>query len=107
MNPKTLSVVKIAAAVIIGMCVVILLGANKIASSLMLTVTVVVILLPPSKSEWLQWCRLGFMCAAFAFVLWNISTTEYPARFYNTGVKFFDQVLYIFDMFLKTFSGRG
>lgn len=105
MNPKTTSVLKIVAAVIIGMCVVVLLGANKIASSIVLTITAVVTLLPTSKSEWLQWCRLAFMCCAMAFVLWNISTTELPPQFSQTGVKFFDQVLYIFDVFLKNIFG--
>lgn len=107
MNQKNVSIIKIATAVVISMCGVILLGANKIASGIVLAVTVVVILLPTSKSEWLQWCRLAFMVVAVAFVLWNISTTKLPPRFLHTGVKFFDQVLYIFDMFLKTVFGTG
>lgn len=100
MSPKVVSVLKIAAAVLIGMCVVILLSANKITSSIVLTLTAVVILLP-SKSELLKWCRIAFVLAALIFVLRNISTTEYLTNCYNTGVRFFDQVLYLFDQFLQ------
>ncbi len=105
MSPKLVTTLKVAAVVLIGACVAILLAANKIASSIVLTITAVVILLPTSKSQWAQWCRLAFMVAAFAFIMWNISTTEYPARYHNTGFKFFDQLQYIFDMFLENAFG--
>lgn len=106
MNPKVIFVLKVAAAILIGMCVVILLSVNKITSSIVLTVTVIVIFLPIGKSKPLKWGRVAFVLVVFALVLWNISTTDYPANYYNTGFKFFDQVLHIFDGFLKNVFGK-
>lgn len=101
MNPKILFALKIAAVVLIGMCVVVLLGANKIASSIVLIVTAIVILLPLGKYEWLKWYRVAFVVVAFTFVLWNISTTEYPGKRYKNDIKFFNKVLFIYDSFFK------
>lgn len=105
MNPSIVYWLKVAGVVLIGICVIVLLGANKITSSIVLTATAIIILLPIGARKWLTWCRVAFVLAAFAFVLWNISTTEYPPMYYHTGFKFFDQLLYIFDVFLETVFG--
>ncbi len=107
MNPKIVHALKIAAVILIGLVVVIFLGANKIASSIVLTVTAIVILLPIGESKWLKWGRLAFVLVALAFVLRNVSTTEYLTNCYNTGFRFFDQVLHIFDRFLQTTFGTS
>jgi hypothetical protein len=101
MNPKIITALKVALVAVIGMCIVILLSVNKISSSIVLTITAIVVLLPIGKSTWLKWGRVAFVLIAFALVLLNISTTDYPMGYYNTGFKFFDQVLHIFDGFLK------
>lgn len=66
-------------------------------------------MLPIGKSKLLKWGRLVFVLVMFALVLWNISTTEYTVfgykDCYDTGFKFFDQILYIFDGFLKNVFG--
>jgi cell division protein FtsW (lipid II flippase) len=100
MNPRITFALRIALAVLIVMLVVILLSVNKISSSIVLIITFVVVLLP-LKSQWAKWCRVAFVLVVFALVAWNISTTEYPVGYYNTGFKFFDQVLHIFDGFLQ------
>ncbi|MFZ5919672.1 MAG: hypothetical protein ACOYY3_01310 [Chloroflexota bacterium] len=109
MNTKVIFSLKVAAVVFIGMCVVILLSVNKIASSILLTLTAIIIMLPIGKSKLLKWGRLVFILVMFALVLWNISTTEYQVvgykDCYDSGVKFFDQVHYIFDGFLKNVFG--
>lgn len=107
MHPKIIIALKIAATMLIGMSVVILLSSNKIASSIVLMVTAVIILLPAGKNKWLKWGRVAFLLAAIVFVLWNISTTEYRASCYDTGIKFFDQVLRIFDGFLQNVFNRS
>ena len=104
MNPKIALALKAALVVFIGMCIVILSSVNKITSSILLTITVVIILLP-IKLEWLRWCRAALVLIVFALVIWNISTTDYPRDYYNTGFKFFDQVLHIFDGFLRNVFG--
>lgn len=101
MNPKIITALKIALVTLIAMCVVILLSVNKYSSSVVLTITAIIILLPIGKSPWLKWGRVAFVLIAFVLVLLNISTTDYPMNYYNTGFKFFDQVLHIFDGFLK------
>jgi hypothetical protein len=109
MNAKVIFSLKVAAVVFIGMCVVILLSVNKITSSIVLTLTTIIIMLPIGKSKLLKWGRLVFVLVMFALILWNISTTEYKVvgykDCYDTGFKFFDQILYIFDGFLKTVFG--
>lgn len=105
-NPKIISAVKIVGVGLIAVLVIILLPANKIASSIALTVAAITILLPiDRKPAWLKWARIAFVLALFAFVLHNISTTEYSIKYYHTGVKFFDQILYIFDQFLYNVFG--
>jgi cell division protein FtsW (lipid II flippase) len=86
MNPRITFALRIALAVLIGMLVVILLSVNKISSSIVLIITFVVVLLP-LKSQWAKWCRVAFVLVVFALVAWNISTTEYPVGYYNTGFK--------------------
>lgn len=105
MNKKIIFALKVAAVVLIAMCVVILLSVNKISASIVLIVTAIIILLPINRSKPLKWGRVAFVLVAFALVIWNISTVEYPANYYNTGFKFFDQVLHIFDGFLKNVFG--
>ncbi len=61
-------------------------------------------MLPIGKSKLLKWVRVAFVLVMFALVLWNISTTDYQDC-YDTGFKFFDQVLHIFDGFLKNVFG--
>jgi hypothetical protein len=104
MNTKVIFSLKVASAVFIGMCVVILLSVNKITSSIVLTITAIIIMLPIGKSKLLKWIRVAFVLVMFALVLWNISTTDYR-HCYDTGFKFFDQVLHIFDGFLKNVFG--
>ena len=104
MNTKVCFSLKIALTVFIGLCVVILLSVNKITSSIVLTLTAIVIMLPIGKAEQFKWFRVAFVLVMFALVLWNISTTDYRDC-YNTGFKFFDQVLHIFDGFLKNIFG--
>lgn len=101
MNPKIATALKVALVTFIVMCVIILSSVNKVTSSIVLTITAIIILLPIGKSQWLKWCRIAFVLIVFALVVWNISTTDYPADYYNTGFKFFDQVLHIFDGFLQ------
>lgn len=109
MNTKVIFSLKVAAVVIIGMCVVILLSVNKIASSILLTLIAIMIMLPTGKSKLLKWGRLALILVMFALVLWNISTTEYKVfgykDCYDTGIKFFDQIHYIFDGFLNNLFG--
>jgi hypothetical protein len=97
---------KIAAATLIGMCVVILLSVNKFSASVVLTVTAVVIVLPKTRSRALTWGRIAFVVVAFALVAWNISTTEYMDC-YATESRFLDQLQHIFDGFLKNVFGVG
>jgi hypothetical protein len=104
MNTKVSFSLKIALTILIGMCVVILLSVNKITSSIVLTLTAIIILLPINKAKQLKWVRVAFVLVMFALVLWNISTTDYKDC-YDTGFKFFDQVLHIFDGFLKNVFG--
>lgn len=101
MDPKIVSALKIAGVALIAMCVIILLAVNKYSASIVLIITAVVILLPIGDRKWLKWGRVAFVVVAIALVLMNISTTDYPANYYNTGFKFFDQVLHLFDGFLK------
>lgn len=107
MNAKALIALKAAAAVLIGMCVVILLSVNKYGASVVLTVTAIVILLPTGKSKWLKWGRVAFLMLAFAFVLRNISTTDLPKQHIETGFWFFDKAAHLFNGFLKNIFGVG
>src|SRR5688572_16500698 len=94
-NPKIISALKIIAVVVIGIAVLILLPANKIASSIVLTAMAIIILLPIDNPKW-RWARIALILAMLLFVLHNISTTEYSIKYYHTGFKFLDQILYIF-----------
>jgi hypothetical protein len=66
-------------------------------------------MLPIGKSKLLKWGRLALVLVMLALVLWNISTTEYTVfgykDCYDTGIKFLDQILYIFDGFLENLFG--
>ncbi len=107
MNIKTLITLKVAAAVLIAMCVVILFSVNKYGASIVLTVTTIVILLPTGKYKWLKWGRIAFMLLAFAFVIRNISTTDLPKEHIQTGFWFFDKAVHLFNGFLKIVFGIG
>jgi len=104
MNTKVNFSLKAASVVFIGMCVVILLSVNKISASIVLTLTAIIIMRPIGKSKLSKWVRIAFVLIMFSLVLWNISTTDYQDC-YDTGFKFFDQVLHIFDGFLKNVFG--
>lgn len=104
MNMKVTLSLRVASAAFIGMCVMILLSVNKMASSVVLTLTAIAIMLPIRNSGPIKWLRIVFVLVAFAFVLWNVSTTDYQDC-YDTGFKFLDQVLHIFDGFLKNVFG--
>jgi chromate transport protein ChrA len=105
MNPKILMALKIVAAVLIIMLVVILLSANKITSSIALTIMAIVILLPFNNKR-LKLGRIIFVAVVSALVIWNISTTDLPRNHYETGFRFFDQVIHIFQKFMETVFGR-
>lgn len=100
MNPKLTFAFKVVAAVFIVALVAILLSANKIVSSAVLILTAVLLFLPIESAS-LKRGRVIFTAVIFIMVIWNISTTDYPRDYYNTGVKFFDQSLHIFDAFLQ------
>lgn len=104
MNPKTLFRLKIAAVVLIGICVFILLSVNKISSSIVLTASAILIMRPIGDSKRQKWGRIALLSILFAMVLWNISTTDYRDC-YATEWKFFDQLLHLFDGFLKNIFG--
>lgn len=104
MNERFILTTKIVATILAGLCMVILLSVNKITSSIVLTVAAIILWLPIKDSKPLHWGRFILLAVMFAMVLWNISTTEY-IDCYGTGVKFFDQVLHIFDGFLNNVFG--
>lgn len=108
MNTKTsLIALKVVATLLIGICLVILFSVNKYGASIVLTVTAVAIWLPIVKSRGLKWGRIAFIVLAFAFVIWNISTTELPKGHIETGLWFFDKVVHLFNGFLKNVFGIG
>jgi hypothetical protein len=108
MNTKAILIaLKVVASLLIGMCLVILFSVNKYGASIVLTVTAIVIWLPVGKSKGFKWGRIAFFVLAFAFVIWNISTTELPKEHIETGFWFFDKVAHLFNGFLKNVFGIG
>ncbi|OQB25613.1 MAG: hypothetical protein BWY11_00277 [Firmicutes bacterium ADurb.Bin182] len=107
MKAKALIALKAAAAILIGLCVVIFFSVNKYGASIVLTAAAIVILLPAGKSKRLKWGRIAFLVLAFAFVLWNISTTDLPKEHTETGFWYFDKVAHVFNGFLKNVFGIG
>ena len=107
MNLKFVLALKVVAAVLIGICVVILLSVNKITSSIVLIAIVIVIFLPIGKSKALKWARVAFVLVSFVLILWNISTTELPKEHIQTGCWFFDKVIHLFNGLLKNVFGIG
>jgi hypothetical protein len=98
-----------------GLCGVILLGGGKVQSGTLLIVMTFLMAMPGRQHRLPLWLRVGLICAVFGVVAWNISTTELPAPmngmgmacgyetadFYSpTGIKFLDQVMYIFSGFV-------
>jgi hypothetical protein len=104
MNPRVIVGLRIAATVLIGSCLIILLSVNKISASIVLTLAAIILWLPIKDTKPLQWGRVALLVVLFTMVLWNISTTEYRDC-YGTDVKFFDQVQHIFDGFLNNVFG--
>lgn len=101
--------------VVTGLCGVALLGGGKVMSGTLLIATAFIMVRPIRQLKLPRWARIGLLCAVFAVVAWNISTTELPdpsnsmvtacgnevADTYTpTGLKFLDQVTYIFSSFL-------
>jgi cell division protein FtsW (lipid II flippase) len=107
MNAKARIALKIAAVVLIAMCVAVLFSVNKYGGSIVLTAAAIVILLPSGKSKWLKWGRIAFLVLAFTFIIWNISTTELPKGHIETGFWFFDKVVHLLNGFLKVVFGIG
>jgi hypothetical protein len=99
--------------VLIGVCGVILLGGGKIVSGTLLVTTAFLMMLPSGPRKLPLWIGIPLLCAIFALVAWNISTTQLPdpsgmvacgheiSDIYSpTGIEFVDQVMYIFSGFL-------
>lgn len=101
--------------VLTGLCGIVLLGGGKITSGTLLVVTAFVMALLVGRSKIPVWLRVVLLCAVFALVIWNISTTEIPDpsdpiamgcgeelafEYEPSGVKFLDQVVRIFNAFL-------
>lgn len=106
--------------VLIGLCGIVLLGGGKIVSGTLLVITAFVMVLPIWRHTSLRWLMAVLTCAIFGLVIWNISTTDLPAPSDgmvvactesamevppSTGIKFFDQVAYIFSGFLSQAEG--
>lgn len=100
--------------VLTGLCGIVLLGGGKVMSGTMLTILTFFMLLPAWRRVPL-WGRAGLICFLFGVVIWNISTTDLPAPTNgnemictseqpvttpSTGIKFVDQVTYIFKGFM-------
>ncbi|MEU6247842.1 hypothetical protein [Glycomyces sp. NPDC047010] len=100
--------------VLTGLCGIVLLGGGKIVSGSLLIVTAFVMALLVGRSKIPVWLRAVILCAIFALVIWNISTTELPDPndpiamgcgelafdYEPSGIKFLDQVVRIFNSFL-------
>lgn len=101
MNEKTLKTLKIIAAFLIGIWAVIWYGANKIGATIVLTIIIFVIMLPFSKRKWVTYARIGFLIIAFTFVIYNITTAELPPGTEITSIKFINQIVHIFNGFIR------
>lgn len=98
--------------VVIGACGVILLGGGKVMSGTLMVTTAFLLALPSGPRKLPLWVGIPLLCAVFALVALNISTTELPrpgmvacgdevSELYSpTGIEFLDQVMYIFSGFL-------
>jgi hypothetical protein len=100
--------------VVIGLCGVVLLGGGKVTSGTLMVTTAFLLVLPFGPRKLPRWLGVALLCAVFALVIWNISTTELPdpsrgmvacgnevSELYSpTGIEFLDQVMYIFSGFL-------
>ncbi len=101
--------------VITGLCGVVLLGGGKVMSGTLLVATAFILALPVRRHKLPLWARVGLICAVFAVVIWNISTTDLPDpsnamvagctdeaafAYTPTGFRFLDQLTLIFSHFL-------
>ncbi|MEU5155995.1 hypothetical protein [Glycomyces sp. NPDC021274] len=101
--------------VVTGLCGIVLLGGGKVTAGTLLVATAFILALPVKRHRLPLWVRIALICVVFALVISNISTTEIPdpshgmvmacgdevADTYSpTGIKFLDQVSYIFAGFL-------
>jgi ribose/xylose/arabinose/galactoside ABC-type transport system permease subunit len=99
--------------VVTGLLGVVLLGGGKVSSGTLLVITAFVMSLPFWRHRLPLWVRIVLICAVFALVISNISTTDLPVASAGmmtcselaytptpTGFKFLDQVNYIFSSFL-------
>ncbi len=101
MNEKTLKILKIIAAYLIGAWAIIWFGANKITASIVFVLIIHVIVLPFSKKKWVTVARTCFVVVAFSMIIYNISTTDLPPGTDLTGIKLIDQVIHIFNGFIR------
>jgi hypothetical protein len=100
--------------VVTGLLGIILLGGGKIQSGTLM-VFAAFALAVPNRHRLPVWVRLGLLCALYALVTWNVSTTELPndandmwgscepevAGFYApTGIGLLDRAFYIFSVFV-------
>jgi hypothetical protein len=98
--------------VLIGACGVVLLGGGKITSGTLMIVTAFLLVVLAGKHLVPRWIGIVLVCAVLGLVAWNISTTDLPGEVSGnamactevvdtpeTGIKFLDQVLYIFGGF--------
>ncbi|NUQ91007.1 MAG: hypothetical protein HOQ43_21400 [Glycomyces artemisiae] len=101
--------------VLTGLCGIVLLGGGKIGSGSLLIVTAFTMALLVGRSPVPVWLRVVLICAVFALVIANISTTQIPDPsdpfamgcgeelafdYEPSGFKFLDQVVRIFNTFL-------
>lgn len=120
---KLAKILKLVGIILTGLFGIIILGGDKVTSGILLIATMIFMLLPIKQSKILRLIRIGAVCVVFSLVLWNISATELPSDnpimgqpvdipkpiiTYSTGVKFFDQLIHIFNGFLegRVFQGR-
>ncbi|WP_026929423.1 hypothetical protein [Glycomyces tenuis] len=102
--------------VLTGLFGVVMLGGGKIWSGTLLIATAFIMVLPFWRDRLPRWVRAVLICAVFAVVIANISTTTLPGSsggmvtacgdeaadtYTSTGFEFLDQVLYIFDGFVS------
>jgi hypothetical protein len=102
-NYKFTKIMKWIGIILTGLSGVVWLGGNKIGAGFLLIFTMIFMVLPIKHNKTLRRIRIGFACLVFCLVIWNITQTEIPSDYdgYSTGIRFFDQVLLIFNGFLK------
>lgn len=101
--------------VVTALCGVVLLGGGKVVSGTLLIATAFIMVRPIRRLKLPLWARIGLLCAVYGLVALNISTTDLPLSsngmvmacgseaadgFTPTGIKFWDQVRWIFSSFL-------